>query len=276
MITLFETREASLVAEHLTGRDHISFSSISSFQRCPLAWKFRYVDGLPEEAASASLVLGGAIHCAAEFHYNELMAGNPAPDLDSLLSVFWESWRDRGEQATITFGKGEDVNSIGQTADRILTAFQQSDLADPEGEIIGVEETLKGELSPDVPDLLARIDLMVETDDALTITDLKTARSRWSARQAEDSGEQLLMYAELARQLIPNKEIRLEFAVITKAKEPVVERLPVTPDPHRTARTKQVVEHVWRAIESGVCFPCPSPISCGSCSYRDPCRQWAG
>ena len=128
------------------------------------------------------------------------MIGNPAPDRDTLLSVFWDAWRDRGEEAEIQFGKSEDISSVAKTADRILAAFQQSELATPAGKIIGVEEQLRGAVIPGVPDVLARIDLIVESDDAVTVTDLKTARSRWSAGQAEDSGEQLLEFGSSGQQ----------------------------------------------------------------------------
>src|SRR5687768_1927045 len=94
------------VALELTGRDYISFSAISLYQRCPLAYRFKYLDNLPEAVVSSSLVLGGAIHSAVEHHFNELMAGNPAPHLDTLLDVFWQAWRRRGEEATIQLGKG--------------------------------------------------------------------------------------------------------------------------------------------------------------------------
>ena len=40
-----------------------------------------------------------------------------------------------------------------------------SDLTNQEGRIIGVEEELRGELSPELSDLLGRIDLLLETDD---------------------------------------------------------------------------------------------------------------
>jgi CRISPR/Cas system-associated exonuclease Cas4 (RecB family) len=161
-------------------------------------------------------------------------------------------------------------------ADRVLATFRDSDLANPHGKILGVEEQLRGELIPGVPDLLARIDLIVESDDAVTVTDLKTARSRWSSDQAEDAGEQLLLYSELVRRLVPGKQIRLEFALITKTAKPVAERLPVTYDPQRIDRTKEIVGRVWRAIEAGHFYPSPSPIACGGCPFRKPCRQWNG
>jgi CRISPR/Cas system-associated exonuclease Cas4 (RecB family) len=267
---------SSFPVRQTNDRDYISYSAISTYQQCPLKYFFKYIEGLPEETVSSSLVLGGAIHSAVEHHFNELMVGNPAPDQDTLLSAFWESWGDRGEEAAIQFGRGEDVNTVAKMADRILRQFRKSDLVEPRGRIIGVEETLRGELISGVPDLLARIDLIVESDDALTITDLKTSRSRWNASKADDSGEQLLLYSELVQQLVPGKAVRLEFAVITKAATPVAERFSVTYDPKRIARTKKVVERVWQSIQSGNFFPAPSPIACGGCPFHEPCRGWRG
>lgn len=263
-------------AEQIIGRDYLSFSAVSLYQRCPLAFKFRYIDGFPEETVSSSLAFGGSIHAALELWFREQMCGNDAPDHDTMLSEFWDSWRCKNEEATINFGKGEDVSAIGELADRVLATFRNSELAKPAGTILGVEEELREAVVPETPDILARIDLLVESDDALTVIDFKTARSRWSDGQAQDQGEQLLLYSELARQIAPGKELRLEFHVLSKTKKPVAERHPVYVDVQRIDRTKSVVQRVWRAIESGHFFPSPNPIACGSCPYREPCRRWSG
>lgn len=266
----------SAVAEQLISRDYLSFSAVSLYQRCPLAFQFKYVFGIPEETVSSSLAFGGGVHAALELWFRELMCGNEAPDQDSLLGEFWDSWRSRNETASIAFGKGDALNSVGHLADRVLTAFRTSELAWPAGSILGVEEELREAVVPEAPDILARIDLLVESAEALTVIDFKTARSRWGTGQAQDQAEQLLLYGELARQIAPGKELRLEFQVLSKTKNPTVERHPVHLDEQRIRRTKKVVQHVWRAIESGHFFPAPSPINCPSCPFREPCRHWPG
>ena len=276
MIELLEQPSPNAIAEQLTGRSYISHSSITTYATCPLRHYFRYVEGLAEETVSSSLVFGGAIHAAIELHFNELLAGNPAPGHVDLLGEFWEAWRDRSEEATINFGKGEEVKSIADLAERVLRAFCASDLANPSGRILGIEEELRGAVVPGAPDLLARIDLIIETDEALVVTDFKTARSRWSDSLAQDQAEQLLLYSELAKQLAPGKDLRLEFAVLTKAKFPVADRLPVHVDHRRIARTKSVVRRIWQAIQAGHYYPSPSPINCPSCPFREPCRRWSG
>ncbi|QDU59570.1 PD-(D/E)XK nuclease superfamily protein [Planctomycetes bacterium Pan216] len=275
MITALMESPRRVEGQRVTGRDYVSWSAINTYRQCSLRYYFKYIEGLPEETVSSSLVFGAAIHACFEHHFNELMAGSSSPGLDDLLEAFWGAWRDRNEEAEIVFAKNEDLEAVRKLALRVLSAFKQSDLANPLGTIIGIEEELRGALLPGVPDLLARVDLLTETSDSLIVTDFKTAKSRWSTHQAEDAGEQLLLYSELAKELAPGKRLRLAFAVITKTTKPVAERCPVSIDADRLTRTRRIVERVWKAIEAGHFFPSPSPIACGSCPYRAPCRRWS-
>jgi RecB family exonuclease len=256
-------------------RDYVSFSAISLFQRCSLRYFFRYIAQLPEESVSASLVFGRSIHRAIEFHYSELLAGNGSPDRDTLLAEFNESWEETPPER-INYPKTDTRDSLGSLADRMIDAFQQSDLAQPSGRVLGVEEELRSKIIDGVPDVLARLDLLVQDADGLTVTDFKTAKNAWSADQTTDSGEQLLLYSELVRQRFPGWPIRLEFIVFKKAKTVTVARHVVAMDSARLNRTKRIVQRVWRAIEAGNFFPSPSPMNCNTCPFRDPCRRWTG
>lgn len=258
-------------------RDYISYSAITTYQQCPLRYRFKYLDGLSESIVSSSLVFGGAIHLALEFHFTERLCGNEPPSHDLLLDVFQDAWQAKSvDYENIRFGKGEDHNSLSALADRMLNAFRTSPAADTEGTVVGIEEELRGELIPGVPDLLARIDLITTTDDALVITDFKTARSRWSQDQADNSADQLLLYSELARRMMPDRDVRLRFLVLTKAKTPAVESFNVEASRRRSHRTMKAVEHTWRAIEAGHFYPAPSPMNCPSCPFRSACNAWTG
>ena len=265
----------SEVAVELIGRDYLSYSAVSTYQQCPLKFYFKYIQQIPEDTVSAALVFGGAIHSAVEFHFDELMAGNPAPDLDTLLYAYQHSWMSR-DQGTIKFGKTDDVDSLGRLAERMLTVFSTSDFAKLNGAILGVEEELRGGVFDSCPDLLGRMDLLIETSDDLVVTDLKTSRSRWTDDQAVDAGDQLLCYSELVRSLVPGKSIKLRFLVITKTKEPTINEHFVPVYPRRVARTKGTVERVWQSIVKGIFYPAPSAMNCGGCPFRGPCREWRG
>lgn len=258
-----------------TMRDYLSYSAISLYQSCPLRYFFRYVAGLPERTVSANLVFGSAVHRAVEHHFNELLAGNEPPTVDALVGEYDRHWQEADPQA-VQFGKNDDVESLGQLAQKMFEAFQVSSLASPTGQIIGVEEELRGQVVPGCPDILGRIDLIVETAAELVVTDLKTARSRWSRDQADASAGQLLLYHELVRELVPRKRVRLQFAVLTKTKEPAMEVHEVPASQRRIDRTKRIVERVWKAIASQAFYPAPSPMQCPGCSFREQCRAWSG
>jgi len=256
-------------------RDYLSYSAVTTYQGCPLRYYFRYVAGLPERTVSASLVFGSAIHRAVEHHFNEILAGNDPPPLDALIGEYDRHWQEADPQS-VKFGKDDDVESLGHLATKMLGAFQSSPIADPAGRVIGVEEELRGAIVAGCPDVLGRIDLLVETADELVVIDLKTSRSKWSREQADDSAGQLLLYHELVRDFAPRKRVRLQFAVLTKAKEPAIDLHEVPVSRQRIDRTKRIVERVWKAIDTKVFYPAPSPMQCPSCSFREQCRSWCG
>ena len=258
-----------------TKRDYVSFSAISLYQACPLRYFFRYVAGLPEEFVSATLVFGSALHASVQFHFEQLLAGQPAPHLATLLAVFQERW-EQTNPSSIRFGKGENRDTLGSLADRMLRVFQASEHSRPVGTILGVEEELHGSVVPGCPDVLARLDLIVDAGDAIVISDFKTSRSSWDESHVTGAADQLLLYHELAGGLAGGKPIRLTFTVLTKTKAPVFTVLTVTPDEAQIERTKRVVARVWQAIRAGHFYPAPSPLQCPTCPYRRECRAWKG
>jgi putative RecB family exonuclease len=269
------TNPANEVAKTLTGRDYISWSAISTFRSCPMKYKFRYIDALPEESVSSALVFGTGIHTAVEQHFQAALSGEEKPDVDRLMFAYRSAWLPHDPDA-IQFGSTETRATLDALAARMLTAFLNSPAASVQGRVLGVEEEIRGMLIEGVPDLYGRVDLLTEDSDSLVVTDIKTSRGKWSQEQVEDSGEQLLLYSHLASEISPGKKIATRFLVLTKTKEPVVEEHVREVEPAAVKRTLAGVERVWRAIESGVFYPAPSVMSCSSCGYRAACRAWAG
>ena len=95
----------------------------------------------------------------------------------------------------------------------------------------------------------------------------------WNDHQAEDQSEQSLLNADLVHRLIPDKRVRVQFAVITKAKAPKVQLLEVRFDESKLERAMRVFESVWSAIQSGHFYPRPSPMQCPGCGYRNQCAE---
>ena len=266
--------DATAIAERLTGRSYLSWSAISTFLKCPLKYSYHYLEQFPEEIVSSNLIFGSAIHTAVEAFFKERRTSQQSLGMKELLAVYHESW-NQINLSDVRFGKSEDIVSLGQLAERMLQAFLDSDLAKPKGSIVGIEAEFQAPVVADCPDLFARLDLMVEHDDALTVTDFKTARSRWSPAEINANEGQLLIYYELVRQFT-DKPIRLQFAVMTKTKQPDIELRTIDPDPQRIERIRHLVQNVWASIQTGVFYPVPSVMNCPTCGYRDRCSRWNG
>ena len=266
--------DASDIAHQLTGRSYLSWSAVSTYLRCPLKYQYHYLDQLPEEFVSSNLIFGSAIHAALEAFFREQLAARRRLGIDSLMAVYHESWIGT-DLANVRFGKDETIAGQGQLAERMLRAFLDSELSRPAGSIVGIEEEIRAPIIADCPDLLARLDLMTESEEALVVTDFKTSRSRWSAAETSASEGQLLIYHELIREFA-SKPIRLQFAVITKTKQPDIELRSVEPDPQRIERIRRLIQNVWASIQSGIFYPVPSAMNCPTCGYRDRCSRWNG
>ncbi len=261
----------------IAGRDFVSWSQLSTFRQCPLRYRFRYLDKIEPEFVASSLLIGSAIHSAIELVNRQQLEGNQCPDIEELLAEFWAEWKSRTEEANeVRFGKTEDIDKVHQLAVRMLTAFLASGFVNVPGVVIGIEESLRATIIPGRPEFLGIVDLAFEANDVLVIRDYKTSRSKWNQGNAESSGDQLRLYGELAKSLLPDHDIRYEFVVLTKTKSPTVELFHVQPDTKRAERTKLIADRTLDAIESGVFYPSPSPMNCSTCPYRSACSTWRG
>ncbi len=271
-------RKPNDVALRLTGRDYISYSAISTYQRCPLRYFFRYIAGLPPAFKSSSLIFGGAIHRALEYHCRRAFEGTAPPLIDELVSVYERAWRDEAV-LPVRFGKSESAKSLRDLAQRMLAAFQASEVSKMDTQLVAIEEEFRAPVIPGCPDLLGRVDLVSCERNALRIVDFKTSRSKWNETKVQESAPQMLLYSELLRPLAAGlgvRDVRLEWIVITKTKTPAIETHAITPERRHVARTMTVVRQVWDAIQAGHFYPSPSSMSCSGCPHRTACQEWEG
>ncbi len=271
---------ANAVSAAITGRDYLSHSQITTFQMCPLRWWFHYVAQLPREHLSAGLLFGQAIHAAIEAHHQFLLAGDAEMStVENLLRAYDEAWA-LNTGGPLVYGKNEDAANLRDKAMGMLSAFLDDEVSRPAGEIVAIEEEMRSTIGVDIPDLLARLDLLYLSDDAVVIRDFKTSRGLWDEKKVAEAAGQLILYAAMARPItealtddgIP---LRLEFVVLTKTKVPRIQTLTVEMNVDALARTKAVIRQVWRAMARGHVYPNPSPMHCASCPFTRACRQWS-
>ncbi len=271
------TENPNKLARRLIDRDYLSYSSISTYQRCPLRFYFAYVAQREPEFKPSSLAFGGAVHAAIELHFRRLFEAADPPGHDELVDTYERVWQFEAA-GSIRFNNGESEASLKDLAARMLTAFQGSNVSLADGELLGVEEELRARIVESCPDILGRIDLITVTPAALRITDFKTSRSAWGESKIQESAPQQLLYSELVKPLAEacGKPMEIEWIVLTRGKQPAVHRHMLTPDPREIARIKAVVQRVWQAIVAGSFFPSPSAMNCATCPFQNACKRWEG
>ena len=133
-------------------------------------------------------------------------------------------------------------------------------------------------LDPDLPDVLAKVDLVTSSDTALYVTDFKTSRSRWTPEKAIEASDQLVIYASATAGMAKhmNLPVKLAYAVLTKAKTPVVQILSVLMDTRRVAAMTTAAVQTWSAIVAGNFYPNPSPMNCSTCQFKSRCPVFGG
>ncbi len=264
------------IAETITGRDYLSHSQISAYQSCPLKWWFSYVAQARPEFISAAMLFGSSIHSAVQRHLEALIAHDQPPTLDELMTAYRDHWQAESNSIPVRFGKTDNFESLTNTAKETLKEFLASPYAHPEGEILGIEETLRIQLADDLPDLVAKVDLIEYRRDELVITDYKTSRSMWTPDTAFDHAEQLVLYGHAAQPIARDLKVktRLQFVVLTKTKKPQVDSFQIEYGLDPVERTRTVVRHVFRAMKAGMIYPAPSTMNCGGCPFQKRCKSW--
>ncbi len=257
------------------GLDHLSWSSLSTYQSCPKKFAFRYLEKAPSERVSAALPFGAAFHTAAEACHQAQMEGRTLPQIKQLLDVFKAEWSDRvKESPEIVFGKNDDPETLQELAGRMLAAYREHlNQKTQSPAILGIEQRHQFQILPDVPPILMIADLIELDGETLIVSDLKTSASRWSEAKTQESLPQVILYGHGLMPMLRAtgaKKLAARFVVVTKAKAPAVQVLQPKPTKSDVDRLKEQVADIWKAIKAGGYYRIEG-WACKSCSYRRRC-----
>ncbi len=232
----------------------LSHSSISMYTECPLKYKYKYIDKIPEKP-KYFFSFGQTVHSALEFFYGVKIL--PPPSLKELLEYYKENWvrggyRDETQEAEY-FQDGKDI----------LTKFYNKHIQDYAIPFfVEYEFKLQVEGVP-VIGYIDRIDKL--PDGKLAVLDYKTGKSLSTARVETDA--QLTMYQMAVEELLGAQVSRLIFYHVPSLKQQIVERHPK--NLVEGLRTKIVT--TAESIEKGAFAPKPAESVCRWCDYKPIC-----
>ena len=252
----------------------LSPSRASDFKTCPLLYRYRAVDRLPELPSRAA-ARGTLVHAVLE-----QMFGAPATDRTELAAVgsIAEVW-DRlvaQEPELASVVDPTETSWLTETGALVRTYFSLEDPTrfEPEACEVPIEVALLGEDGvPTVPlkGFVDRIDV-AETGE-LRVVDYKTGRSPSEYREVS-ALYQLKFYALMIYRLRGIVPAQLKLIYLTDAST-----LTYRPDLAELMAFERGVVALWAAITSAVHngdFPANRNARCGWCSYQALCPEFGG
>lgn len=237
----------------------ISYSAMDTFERCPLQYKFRYIDKIPTPKRP-ELFFGGLIHKIVQ----EALKKDPAmPSLDELLTMLEENWEhevfesDQNSRAYFT---------VGQNMIRNFYHDHKPGLTN----IVAIEKRFLIPLSEkhSLSGAIDRVDQLpfgpFEIIDYKTNHDLPTA-DRLSKPL------QLSIYNFAAHECWPDaKEIRLTYYFLKHN-----QKIPVPMDETDPAKIKEDILKIADEIEGTKEFRPNTGSNCNWCDYQERCPKMA-
>jgi putative RecB family exonuclease len=248
----------------------LSPSSISTFTSCPLAFRFSYLERLPEPP-SAPASKGTLVHLALQH-----LMWRPAEDR-TLASALEDLARARAEVEA-----HPEFAGLGMTDDEWDTFHAEAavlvgkyfDLEDPaEVNAIGLELFVRAEL-PDGTLLRGIIDrLELDADGELVVTDYKTGAAPGEGWE-QKSLAGVHVYSLLCERVFGRRPARVQLLYLSRPERIVAHS---NDQMIRGVEVKSgaVMKAIRTACERDDFRPRPSKL-CEFCAFREFCPAWGG
>lgn len=245
-------------------KGYISISQIKMYLRCPLQYKFRYIDDLIIPPTS-TITLGKTMHTTLETNYSQKIETKQDLPLSHVMDIFSDTWNKEAENTQFEEDekpgqvKDEGIGLLGLYHAKISPKIQPA-LVEKEFELgfENVPYTLKG-----------YIDLV---DEYKTIIDHKTTK-RSMPEDHITTDLQLTCYALGYRTITGEREVQLRLDVMVRNKQPKLQQLTTTRSQEDISRFLKLTAHVIKAIHSGIFYPNEN-FMCPVCGYKELCKKW--
>ncbi|MBI4168638.1 MAG: PD-(D/E)XK nuclease family protein [Acidobacteria bacterium] len=267
-----------------------SHSRLSSFEKCPLQYRFRYIDRIRRDTQGIEAFMGNRVHEVLEKLYRDLLASR-RPSLDELVALYHGNWqaefsenvrivrtehtadhyRQAGERCLVNYYRRyepfDQTTTLG-LEDRVLVTLERPAAPGAAGGGSGARAGVAGN-GEGPPRYLVQgyIDRLAHAGPGTyEIHDYKTSASL--PRDADlRRDRQLTLYQMGVQERFPDaREVRLIWHYLAFDRELISRRSPAEIEQHR----RQAIG-VIDAIEEARDYPPRESALCPWCEYRDIC-----
>lgn len=252
----------------------ISYSSMDTYQSCPLKYKFQEIDRI-KTPKSKEAVFGSTIHETMKFIHTP---GILSPTLDQAMEHFGNSWNP-----AVFNGPDEERAAFSQGIKIIQNYYQKNrpqdfNIIDLESrfqiEIGEAENPVKsaadhGAGKHIVSGIIDRID---KTEDGYEIIDYKTTK-KMPTQEKVDNDLQLSVYLKAFLSRYPKEVENLDKIKVSLYYLKHGVKLSSTRTLDQLQKSEQLFLDTIKLIESGKFEPAMSPL-CDWCGYQNLCPMW--
>ncbi len=266
-----ETTDDGAAGAGAPRRAALSPSRINDFKQCPLLFRFRSIDRLPEPPSSTA-TRGTLVHSVLEHLFDLPARERTVAAARHLVGPEWESLRRREPAVDALFADGAELAAWLRGAAALLeTYFTVEDprrLEPAERELRCEVELESGVMLRGIVD---RLD--VARDGALRVVDYKTGRSP-SEQFAASALFQMRFYALVIWRLRGVVPRRLQLIYLGDG-----QILTYDPDEASLQATERTIDAVWSAIRQATAtatFPAKQSRLCSWCAHHALCPAFGG
>lgn len=238
--------------------------------QCPLLFRFRVVDRLPEPP-SAAAVRGTLVHSVLEKLFDEPAGRRTLPAAVALVGPAWQELVTERPECVEVLDDPDDLTGWYTQAEALLTTYFT--LEDP-NRLQPAERELQVSVEVDGLELRGIVDRVdVAPDGAIRIVDYKTGRSPRQGYEG-DALFQMRFYALIVSRLRGRTPKMLQLVYLGDGSV-----LRHVPDDAEIATIEKRIRAIWSGIEdaavSGDWRPRPSRL-CDWCAHRAICPAFDG
>jgi putative RecB family exonuclease len=252
-----------------------SHSCLSTFEKCPLQYRFRYIDRIRRDTQGIEAFMGNRVHEVLERLYRDLLASR-RPSLDELVALYRRNWEAEYSANVRIVRTERTADHYRQAGERCLEDYYRRYEPFDQAATIGLEERVlvtferpgaPGGEGPPAYQIQGYIDRLARAGAGVyEIHDYKT-----SATLPSDVGlkrdRQLTLYLMAVLERFPEaRDVRLIWHYLAFDRELSARRSPGEIDQHR----RQAIG-VIEAIEVARDYPPRESPLCRWCEYRDIC-----
>lgn len=243
-----------------------SHSRLSTFETCPLQYKFAYIHKIRREEEGIEAFMGSRFHDAMEKLYVELRSR--VMPIEELIRFYEEKWDAEYHEKVVvvdTTKTAEDFRDLGR---RCIENYYRRHHPFDRGTVLGLEKKVGVDLLGDGRyRIIGYIDRLARTrDGAYEIHDYKTSGSLPEQKHL-DEDRQLALYAIAVRQMWPDAErIALYWHYVVFDKELTSSRTDA-----QLEKLKNGTAALIDRIEATTVFEPRESALCDWCSYQKLC-----